>query len=274
MGQFSGQITSIQNPRVKALLRLHQRRGRGREGLFAVEGLREIERALEGGIEPADAFYCPDVDPAGEAAGALERLAASGAEVVEVSPRVYEKIAYRGSSGGLMATARRPDTSLERLSLPDDPLIVVVDGVEKPGNYGAVFRSADGAGADAVIVTSAGTDLFGPNVIRASLGTVFTVPAAEADAAEALGWLRGRSVRVVVALPGATVPYTKTDLRGGVAVVVGSEDTGVGAGWIEAADERVGIPMLGRADSLNVSVSAAIILYEALRQRSCGEGGS
>lgn len=254
------------------MLRLHDRRGRERGGLCAIEGLREIERALDGGVSPVEAFYCPDVDGGGEAEGLIGRLESSGAAVIEVSRRVFEKIAYRKASGGLVATGRRPETTLSRLRVPAEPLLIVLDGVEKPGNYGAVFRSADGAGADGVIVTGSAADLFGPNVIRSSLGTVFTVPAAEADAADTITWLRERSVRIVAAVPGSAFPYTQADLRGAAAIVVGSEDAGAGAAWIEQADTRVSIPMLGRADSLNVSVSAAILLYEALRQRSARKG--
>jgi len=258
-------VSSTANPSIKSLLRLSGKRERDRTGLFAVEGVREILRALEGGIEPVSAYLCRAAG-GDRAAELFERIAGEGAELIEVSSKVFERIAYRSGTGGLIMTARIPDTSLDRIEPAGGP-VLVADGIEKPGNHGAMLRSVDGAGGSGVILTGGGTDLFNPNVIRASLGAVFAVPAAAAGRAEAIGWLREKGLRIIVTTPGATSPYTEADLASPCALVVGSEDSGASDEWLREADLAVSLPMLGIGDSLNVSVSAAVLLYEALRQR-------
>jgi len=245
-------ITSLTNPRVKAARLLRERRHRDREGLFLIEGRREVERARAAGIVFETLFVCPDL--------VGRDFAAVGPEVVEVSRAVAEKLTLR--SEGAVAVARRPVRALAALPRTAAPVYLVVDGVEKPGNLGAILRSADGAGVDGVIVCG-GTDLWNPNVVRASLGTLFTVPLAEATVDEAIAWLTG--VPIVVATPEATALYTDAPLTG--ALVVGREDQGVSASWRAAATHTVRIPMRGVADSLNVAQTATLLAYAACRDR-------
>lgn len=184
-----------------------------------------------------------------------------------VGRRAFEKIAYRESTGGLVALAEKPDSTLHNLPRNANPVYLVVDAVEKPGNLGAIFRSADGAGVTGVIVSAPGTDLFNPNVIRASLGTVFTVPSTIASARDGIQWLKSSGTCIVTSTPRGVTEYTDIDMASPCAIVVGSEDRGAGNEWLQASDIRVKIPMRGSADSLNVSACATILIYEALRQR-------
>lgn len=261
------EISSVRNTRIQAFLNLGKRRERDRTGLFTIEGIREISRAFENGIGISEIFYCQAIVDGTDAAPLLERISSTGCPAFSVSPRIFERIAYRGSTGGIAVTADRPGTGLDRLPETDLPLYIVVDGIEKPGNQGAVLRSADGAGITGLILTGEGTDLFNPNTVRASLGTVFTVPVATASATDAIEWLRSRDVSIAVSTPDAGLIYTEADLTERCALILGSESHGAGDEWIEAADIRITIPMLGVADSLNVSASASILAYEALRQR-------
>lgn len=245
-------ITSLTNPKIKAAQRLRERRHRDREGLFLIEGRREVERARAAGIAFETLFVCPELVGC--------EFATAGPEVLEVTPAVAERLALR--SEGVVAVARRPDRLLAALPRPASPVYLVADGVEKPGNLGAILRSADGAGVDGVIVCG-GTDLWNPNVVRASLGTLFTVPLAEATAEEAIAWLAG--VPIVVATPEATILYSDAPLTG--ALVVGREDQGVSTPWRSAATHTVRIPMRGVADSLNVAQTATLLAYAACRDR-------
>lgn len=260
-------ITSVTNDRVKRAVALRDKRERDRTGLMLVEGVREIERAMLAGVGLERVYVCPAVIERDEERLLLASLVKARARTVEVTARVFEKIAYRGESGGLLAVARQPSVSLSDLPATGDSLFLVVESVEKPGNLGAIVRSADGAGAAGVIACGAGTDLCNPNVVRASLGTVFTVSCVRAEAAEALRWLTETGTGIVTATPEGDAFYTDVELTGRRAVVVGAEDTGVSDAWLHAAERRVRIPMKGAADSLNVSATAAILLYEALRQR-------
>lgn len=262
-------ITSPRNPRLRAVMRLGKRRDRDREGLFLIEGVREISRAIDGGVEISDAYTCP-WSTSKEEEILLDTLRTMGIPVTTVTRRAFDKIVYREGSSGIVAAARKPDYTFERLAVPPDPLYLVVEAVEKPGNIGAILRSADGAGATGTIVCDPGTDLCNPNVIRASLGTVFTVPIAIATTEAAIEWLRRGEFAILAATPHADTIYTDADMRRGCAIVVGSEDRGVSERWLEAADVTVTVPMRGSADSLNVSTAAALIMYEALRQRTCG----
>lgn len=260
-------ITSTANDRVKRAVALRDKRERDRTGLMLIEGVREIERAMQAGIELERVYFCSAVIERDEELSLLASLVESRARTVEVTARVFEKITYRGGSGGFLAIAQQPKIALSDLPATGDALFLVVESVEKPGNLGAIIRSADGSGATGIIACGAGTDLYNPNVIRASLGTVFTVPCARAQAAEAVRWLRDTGTTIVTATPGGELPYTAVDFTGRRAIAVGAEDFGLTPAWIEAADHRVLIPMMGAADSLNVSATAAILLYEALRQR-------
>jgi TrmH family RNA methyltransferase len=266
-----GALTSLTNPRVKAAVRLRDRREREVTGLTIVDGPRELLRALEGGVEVAEAFVCDELVRSDEAREAVGRLAATTG-FTSVSEAVIGKLAFGDRSDGVVAIVRSPSTSLEALiaALPGEPLVVVVEGVEKPGNLGAILRTADGAGADAVLAADARTDLFNPNAIRASLGTIFALPVAAGPSVAVLESLAGRGVRLVAARVDAVRAYTDADLRGAMGLLLGSEAEGLHAAWDDARVEPVRIPMRGAADSLNVSVAAAVLLYEAVRQRSAG----
>ena len=256
-------ITSVQNPKVKKLLLLQQKSSeRRKEGLFVVEGRRELEHCVEAGYAIDTVFYCEELS--------LEPLPADfwGAQhVYAVSRAVYEKIAYRGSTEGVVAEVKSRQLSLSQLSLGEHPLLVVLERVEKPGNLGAVLRSADAAGADAVIVCDPLTDLYNPNLIRSSIGGIFSVPCVACTSAECIAFLKEKGIRILTAQLQDSHLYYDTDMTAGTAIVMGTEATGLTDQWREAADAHIRIPMLGRLDSLNVSVSAAILLFEAVRQR-------
>jgi len=265
-------IESPTNPRIKAGLRLRERRERDATGLTLVDGGREALRAMEAGAVVETAFVCPPLLATREAQRVAEKVRQSfgpfGASIdyVEVGERAFERLAYGDRSDGVILVVRAPKVELADLPLAPEPLVVVSEDVEKPGNVGAILRSADAVGADAVIAVG-GTDLFNPNVIRASVGTVFTVPVAAASAGATLAWLRDRGIRVVTSLVDAKQLHVEADLRGPLALVLGSESTGLSDAWRGADVESVRLPMAGIADSLNVSVAAAVLLYEAWRQR-------
>jgi TrmH family RNA methyltransferase len=266
MAQAGVEITSPANARVKQLVALRHRRARDRAGVTPVEGYEELRLALSAGARPLTLYVCPDLagdDPQ----PMIDRVADLGAEMVRVSRPVFAKIAYRESPDGWLAVLPAVPASLNLLDPGIRPLVLVCEGVEKPGNLGAILRTADAAGVAAVIAADPGTDWGNPNVVRASKGTVFSVPVASASSADVLAWIAGRSLTLVAATPDGEVLLTDADLSGPTAIVVGSEARGLPAAWLKRADTRVRIPMFGRADSLNVATSAAILLYEAVRQR-------
>lgn len=266
-------IESLQNPGIKEIVRLRRRGHRDAEGLLIVEGYREVLRALDNQVPLTKLYYCPELYVQGKHEPALvERARAMGASVFLCSVPVFAKIAYRDRPEGLLALAPQGRHRLEDLRLGERPLILVVEHIEKPGNLGTMLRSADAAGVDALIVCDACTDIHNPNVVRASIGTLFTVPVAEATTGEALAFLRGHGIRTLAATPHARREYTEVDMRGGVAIVVGAEQYGLSEAWMRRADDPVRIPMLGQADSLNVAAAATILLYEAVRQRRTGGG--
>ena len=264
-------VSSRQNPRFKAALALREVRARRRHGRILVDGAREIGRALDANVGLVEAWVAPDRVRTEAASRLLPRLA-TAAEIVETTPELLARLAYGERDEGMVAVFEMPPTSLEHIAtrLPESALIAVVEGVEKPGNLGALLRSADGAGVDAVIAADPVSDVWNPNAIRASLGTIFSLPLAVSTADEALAFLRGREVTVVAAWVDGVTEYDRVDLTGPVALVVGAETTGLTAAWSAADVLRVSIPMLGLADSLNVSASAAILFYEARRQRRAG----
>ena len=261
-------IESAANPRVRAAAALRERRDRERTGLSLVDGGREARRAIDAGVPVEQAFVCRDLVTSEDARVAIEGLEARGERdaIVEVSERAFEKLAYGDRSDGVVLVVRPTLRRLAELRLGPRPLVVVTEDLEKPGNLGAILRSADAAGADAVLAVG-GTDVFNPNVIRASVGTVFTVPIASASAPEAMAWLRERRIRIVAARTDAQRLYADADLTGPLAIALGSERVGLSAEWHRADVEGVRLPMAGVADSLNVSVAAAVLLYEAWRQR-------
>jgi TrmH family RNA methyltransferase len=262
-------ITSAQNPRVKQVLRLRDRRHRQRDGLMLVDGAGELAMALAGGARPRTVYFCPALAGKPADVGLLALAQQAGAELVEVSQAVFGRMAYRENPDGWLAVLPAVRRGLD--DLPDDhgpALIVVAESIEKPGNLGALLRSADAAGVTGVIVCDPTTDLSNPNVVRSSRGTLFTVPLAEATTPETLAWLRSRHISVVATSPQASLAYTDADLRGPVAIVVGAEDSGLSTAWLDQADLSLRIPMLGKVNSLNVATAATLLLYEALRQRS------
>lgn len=261
-------ITSAQNPAVKLAVRLRDRRGRDKENLTLLEGYRELSRAHEYGMELVDCFFAPALFLGENEYTLLAALAAAGVRVMEAPPHLLEKMAYRDRPEGLIATAKIRRHALNGLPVRADGLYLVAETVEKPGNLGSILRSADAAGCTGLVLCDRGTDLYNPNVIRASTGALFSVPLAESSSAEALAFLRRHGVRVLAATPHAEALYTDVDLTGPVAIVVGAEQYGLSPLWLENADLPVRIPMLGRIDSLNVATAATILLYEAARQRN------
>jgi TrmH family RNA methyltransferase len=260
------EITSPANPRVKEIVALRRRRSRDTGAVTLVEGYEELGLALDAGVRPYALYHCPGLT-AGDPGNLLARAGAQGAEVIRVSRAVFEKIAYRESPDGWLAVVPTVATDLGRLRLAGDPLILVCEGVEKPGNLGAILRTADAAGVAAVIAADPVTDWGNPNLVRASKGTLFSVPVAAAPSADVLRWLAERGAAVVAATPNATTLPTDVDFTAATAIAVGSEKHGLSAPWLAGAHATVRIPMFGRADSLNVATSAAILAYEAVRQR-------
>jgi RNA methyltransferase, TrmH family len=261
-------ITSPHNPRVQRAGRLRDGRQRQKEQRILIDGSREILRAVAAGVALDEVFICREICRSPDSRRLLELLPASRAEVLEVSEPVFARLAFGQRAEGIVAIARTPEHRLEQIVLPANPLVAVLEGVEKPGNIGAVLRSADGAGISALVLADPRTDLYNPNAIRASLGTIFSLPSARATAAEALSWLRHHRLQIVAARVDASVLYTEIDYRLPTAIVFGSEAEGLGSSWSGDEVHAIRLPMLGAADSLNVSAAAAVVFYEAQRQRA------
>ena len=273
-------ISSTQNSGVKHVVALQQKSSlRRREGVFVVEGRREITHCLEAGYEIANLYLCPPLyehaeltDKQGhEADCRVDEILSKmndNVQISEVTPTVYEKMAYRGGTEGMIAVVKSRPLDLEHLCLKENPLIIVLESVEKPGNLGAILRSADAAGVDAVIVCDPLTDLYNPNLIRSSIGAIFSVPCVACNTKDCITFLKDRNIHILTAQLQDSRLYYDTDMCRGTAIVMGTESTGLSSAWRAAADAHIRIPMRGRLDSLNVSVSAAILLYEAVRQRS------
>ena len=264
MSEFPA-ITSPRNVKIKAALKLRRRKHRGRQGRTLIDGARELARAISAKVNVTEIYFCPKLCHTIESRRLLEQLDEFAMDVYEVTETVFERLAFGGRAEGFVGVAIPPENELEDLVLPENPLIVIVEGIEKPGNLGAIIRSADGAGVSAVILADQKTDVFNPNAIRASLGTVFTMPICAANAKEVHNWLKVHGFQIISAVVDAPVFYTEANLKIPTAVVLGAEATGLSTVWKESLAVR--IPMWGEADSLNVSASAAILLYEAQRQR-------
>ena len=260
-------ITSLQNPRVKEVVRLRKRPHRDDDDLLMIEGYRELKRALDNGIKPLDLYYCPELFQGENEPELIQRCRVAGTDVLECARPVFEKMAYRDRPEGLLALAPMINLKLSDLKLPENPLLIVAEAIEKPGNLGSILRSADAAGVHGVIVCDHCTDINNPNVVRSSIGTLFSLPVVNATSDEAMEWLRARNIRILAATPKAEKEYTDVDLKGGVAIVVGTEKYGLSDRWMDGADLKVRIPMLGQVDSLNVSCATTILMYEAVRQR-------
>lgn len=253
-------ITSSANPKFKRLIALLQKSSERRESaLFTVEGVREISHCIEAGYKPDCIFFCPDI---------VSEEALPQCRHFALSAGLYAKAAYREGTEGAIGVFQAIEHPLSSLHLKDNPLIAVLESVEKPGNLGAVLRTCDAAGADALIICDPRTDLYNPNLIRASIGAVFTVPTAVCTTTQAITFLKSKGIRILTAQLQDSSLYYDCPMTKGTAIVMGTEATGLSDKWRQAADAHIRIPMLGKLDSLNVSVSAAILLYEAVRQRN------
>ena len=260
-------IESVQNPRVKATVKLRKAKVRNESGRTVVEGFREIQRAVESKWRFLELYYCPELYLKGGEDELVEKIGRGDVPVFRCSEAAFRKMSYRDTPDGLLAISPLVGKTLDELELGPNPLLLVAEDLEKPGNLGTILRTADAAGVDAVIACDPNTDLNNPNVIRASIGTLFFMPVAVASTAATLSWLKTRGIRSIAAVPSADQCYTDIDMSSPTAIFVGSEDDGLSAEAIAVADHKVGIPMLGKNDSLNVSTAAAIMLYEAVRQR-------
>jgi RNA methyltransferase, TrmH family len=264
---FVEKISSLQNPRVKQLVRLRDRRPRDEAGVFLVEGYREVRRALEKGVKLQELYFAPDWFLGENEPALIAAAQAAGAQAFELTKEAFGKVAYRERPDGLLAVAPQWSRTLDDLTLKPAPFLLVVEAIEKPGNLGTILRSADAAGVDALIVCDPVTDLFNPNVVRASTGVLFSVPVVVAESQPVRAWLKARGIRAVATTPAATNLHTATDLRGPLAIVMGSEQYGLSDFWLRESDAQVRIPMAGQADSLNVAMATIITLFEAVRQR-------
>ena len=261
-------ITSTQNARVKAVVKLRDRRGRESQGRFIIDGLRELHRALAANVVLDEVFVGPAGLSVDSRSDLLDQIDSNNIPLTEVTLPVMEKITYGQRGEGVVAVAQSYRRELSDLSLPHTPLVAVLVGVEKPGNIGAVARSADAAGVSALVLVETPTDLFNPNVIRASIGTLFSLPVVKAGTDETIAWLKNKNLQIVTACVDAECVYTDSQLDLPTAIVLGSEDIGLSPRWQSVGTVPVRLPMCGIADSLNVSVTAAVLFYEALRQRT------
>jgi len=260
-------INSLDNKKIKDLAHLRKAgKRRGRE-LIIIDGQREIEMALKAGVEAVELFYCPTLITSGsELMNSFLGLEAD--KLTEVSAAVFQKICYKEKPDGFLLLAKEPVRTLDNLKLGKSPLIIILEAVEKPGNLGAIIRTAYAVGADAVIINSSQTDIYNPNVIRASEGFIFIEPVVKAEVAETVAWLKKHKIKSLAAATKAKEDYHNVNLKGPVAIVLGSEAEGLSTKWLKAADKLLKIPMKKGIDSLNVSVASAIIVFEAQRQRN------
>ena len=258
------EITSAQNQKLKQVLRLRQRRERKKTDLFLIEGYRELKRAQQAKREIESLFYCPEFFLKDNEFSLLEK---SGADLYRLPKRLFEKISYRDRPDGLLAIAKQKHRSLDQLKLSECPFLVIAESIEKPGNLGTILRSCDAAGVDALIVADPCTDLYNPNVVRASIGTLFTVSVFEAEKKDVLSFLYENNIPMLATTPSAEKEYTEVDLTEAAAVLIGCEQYGLSSTFVEKAHHKVCIPMMGHTDSLNVATATTLMLYEVLRQR-------
>lgn len=264
-------ITSLQNPKIKQVVHLRDRRERDEKGLFLIEGYRELFRFAEKGGRAIELFYCPELFLGSNEMALIQLLKDSTTALYPCTPAVFQKISYRDRPDGLLAIAKQQRLSLKDLekNLPKDrpPFLVIAEAIEKPGNLGTILRSSDASGVDGLIVCDRCTDIFNPNVVRASVGTLFTVPVYEATSEETLTWLKNQKITVAAATPQAEIEFTQANFKQAIAIAVGTEQLGLSDKWMKGADLQVKIPMCGIADSLNVATATTLLLYEVLRQR-------
>ncbi len=258
-------ITSTQNPKIKNILKLQQKSSeRRKQNLIVIEGLREIGLALKSGMKLKSIFICPDIISFDQ----IEDQVDINNNCFEISKEIYLKLAYRGSTEGIIALAEPQYLKLSDIELRQNPLIIVLESVEKPGNLGAILRTADAATVDAVIISDPLTDIYNPNVIRSSVGCVFTNQVVSCTSDEAINWLKEKGIKSHAAALTATENYHETDLQGPTAIVMGTEADGLTEKWLNNTDKHIIIPMSGEIDSLNVATSTAILVFEAMRQRN------
>lgn len=264
-GGVMADITSLKNPKILEALELRERRERDRTGHFLVEGYREVLRAHESGALFATLFYCPELFLGENEPALLASIKAAKAQLITCTEQVFRKLSYRDRPDGLVGVVKQNPLKLS--SLKDPSFLVIAEAIEKPGNLGTILRSSDAVGVDGVIIADRCTDIYNPNVVRASVGTLFTLPVIEAKGDEIIAWLRENKISIVATTPAAVKEYTEVDLTGPIALLVGTEQLGLSKKWLDAADIQISIPMLGVADSLNVATATTLVLYEALRQR-------
>jgi RNA methyltransferase, TrmH family len=261
-------ITSPANARLKSLVSLRRRRAREDAGLTLIEGYDELSLALDAGVVPRTVYHCPELmlDPAVQQ-NLVRRAQALGSDTQQLGRMAFEKVAYREGPDGFLAVVDSVVRTCADLSVGLTPLVLICQGVEKPGNLGAMLRTADAAGVEAVVAVDPVTDWSNPNLVRASKGTVFSVPVASSDTAEILTWLSDHGIALAATTPDTDLNYTDVGYEGPIAIAVGAEKYGLTDEILAAADYRIRIPMAGRANSLNVATSAAVVIYEAVRQR-------
>lgn len=262
-------ITSLQNPRVKDVVKMHRAKARRESGLIIVEGLREVLLAIEAGVKTEYMMVCPSLFP--EASFVAIQKLLDKQKCFEVSRQVFAKMAYREQSDGLLAVMQAVDLKLNDLKLSSNPLLIVLESVEKPGNLGAILRTADATAVDAVIICDPLIDMYNPNVIRSSVGSVFTKQVIACTSAEALDWLKQNNIKPFAAVLTAKSLHYHSDFSKPLAFIMGSESDGLSDLWLKNINSEVKIPMLGKIDSLNISTSTAVLVYEAVRQRSISE---
>lgn len=264
-------LSSLQNPRIKQVSGLRNKSERDTTGLFIIEGYREILRALDAGQAIDSLFICPELYLGANENALVKKAVSRGAKIFTCTEKVFQKISYRDRPDGLLALAPQKHLTLQNLGKllekTTNPFLVVAEAIEKPGNLGTILRSSDAVGLDGLIICDRCTDIFNPNVVRASVGTLFTVPVAEAKGEETLQWLKEHKISILAATPSAKLEYTEIDMTGPLAIAVGTEQLGLSERWMKQADLQVRIPMCGAADSLNVAMATTILMYEALRQR-------
>lgn len=260
-------ISSLANSSVKNVVKLRQRSHRDEMGLMIIEGYREIARALDNKHLPLELFFCEDYFTGKNESTLIRRCVETKARLFKCSVPVFDKIAYRDRPEGLLAVAPQVRRSLDTLTLPNNALVVVAEAIEKPGNLGTILRSADAAGVNAVIVCDRCTDINNPNAVRASIGTIFSLPVVETSSAEAKAWLKMHGIQIIAATPHADMLYSDVDMKVATAIILGTEQYGLSDSWLSEKHIKVKIPMFGQCDSLNVASAATILLFEAVRQR-------
>lgn len=263
-------IESPANPHLKELFRLRERRIREKRKLYLLEGVRELERAIAAKANIDEILFCNEFLNSDSELFIRDLIAQNNLSFVGLSKQAFKKLSMRQNPDGIITVLNIDDISLSSLSFDNDAFVVVLDSLEKPGNVGAILRTADGAGVNAVFVCGTGTDIYNPNVLRSSLGSFYSLPIISTNNADLIRYLKEKDFKIITTSPAARDNFWQQDYKGKIAIVFGSEDKGLSQDWLSVSKNTVSIPMLGLADSLNVSVSAALLIYEALRQRSAG----